>query len=66
MELVPFTTTRDRSPLAMVNELLPSVQMTLVGGPSETLKVRVKIGGLASLVVMRENCMEESVSGPSI
>ena len=50
----------------MVNGLLPSVQVTLVGGPLETLKVRVKTGGLASLVEMRENCMEESASGPSI
>ena len=50
----------------MVNGLLPSVQVTSVGGPSETLKVRMKTGGLVSLVEMRENFMEESASGPSI
>ena len=50
----------------MVNGLLPSVQVTSVGGPSETLKVRVKTGGLVSLVEMRENFIEESASGPSI
>ena len=50
----------------MVNGFLPFVQMTSVGGPLETLKVRVKTGGLASLVEMRENCMEESASRPSI
>ena len=50
----------------MVNGLFPTVQVTSVGGPSETLKVRVNTGGLTSLVEMRENCMEESASGPSI
>ena len=62
----PFTITRDRSPLAMVNGLLPSVHVTSVGGPSETLKVRVKTGGLASLVEMSKKCMKGSASGPSI
>ena len=50
----------------MVNGLVPSVQVTLVGGPSETLKLRVKTGGLASLVEIRENFVKGSVSGPSI
>ena len=50
----------------MVNGLVPSVQVTSVGGPSETLKLRIKTGGLVSLVEMRDNFMEESVSGPSI
>jgi hypothetical protein len=50
----------------MVNGLVPSVQVTSVGGPSETLKLRVKTGGLASLVEMRENIMEGSASGPSL
>ena len=50
----------------MVNGLVPSVQATSVGDPSETLKLRVKTGGLASLVEMRDNFMEGSVSGPSI
>ena len=50
----------------MVNGLVPSVQVTSVGGPSETLKLRVKTGGLASLVEMRENIIAGSASGPSI
>ena len=50
----------------MVNGLVPSVQVTSVGGPSETLKLRVNTGGLAFLVEMKNNFMEESVSGPSI
>ena len=37
----------------MVNGLVPSVQVTSVGGPSETLKVREKTGGLASVVEIR-------------
>ena len=50
----------------MVKGLCPSVQVTSVGGPSETFKMRVKTGGLTSLVEMRENFMDESASGPSI
>ena len=50
----------------MVNGIVPAVQVTLVGGPSETLKLRVKTGGLACLVEMRDNFMKGSVSGPSI
>ena len=62
----PFTITRDRSLLSVVNGLVPSVQVTSVGGPSETLKLRVKTGGIASLVEMRDNFVEGPVSGPSI
>ena len=47
----------------MVNGLLPSVQVTLVGGP---LDIKGESEGLASFVDMRENCMEESALGPSI
>ena len=50
----------------MVNGSIPSVQVALVGGLSDTLKVRVKTGGLASLVEMQKNWMEESTSGPYI
>ena len=50
----------------MVNGLVPSVQVTLVGGPLETLKLSVKTGGLASLVETRDNFMEGSVLGPFI
>ena len=41
--------------------------MTVVGGPSETLKLRLKTGGVANLLVeRRDNCIVGSASGPSV